>query len=68
MKSGQSTVTQSPLMSGIVSELKKVSWPSREETIRLTIIVLLMSLIIGAYVGIIDILLAKALELLTKAR
>jgi preprotein translocase subunit SecE len=52
----------------IVDELKKVTWPSREDTIRLTLIVIGMSLIIGLYVGIIDILLTKGLEFLTKFR
>ena len=52
----------------IVDELKKVSWPSRKDTIRLTSIVIGVSLIIGLYVGIIDILLAKGLEVVTKFR
>lgn len=52
----------------IVDELKKVSWPSRKDTIRLTSIVIVVSLIIGLYVGIIDILLAKGLEIVTKFR
>ena len=54
--------------SGVIEELKKVTWPTKEETIRLTIIVIGISLIIGVYIGIIDVLLAKALELLAKAR
>lgn len=49
----------------LFNELKKVTWPTREETIRLTIVVVLISLIIGLYIGIIDSLLAKALEFLT---
>ncbi len=52
----------------VTEELRKVTWPSRRDTIRLTSIVLLISLIIGAYIGIIDVLLAKALELVTKFR
>ncbi|KKP67356.1 MAG: Preprotein translocase subunit E [Candidatus Roizmanbacteria bacterium GW2011_GWA2_35_19] len=52
----------------IVDELKKVSWPSRKDTIRLTSIVIGVSLIIGLYVGIIDVLLAKGLEFVTKFR
>lgn len=52
----------------IIDEMKKVTWPSRETTIRLTIVVLLISLIIGIYIGIIDVALAKLLELLSKAR
>jgi len=55
-------------VSDIIDELKKVSWPTRAETIRLTTIVIIVSLIIGLYVGIIDILLAKGLEVITKFR
>lgn len=52
----------------IMDELKKVSWPSRPSTVRLTVIVILVSLIIGVYIGIIDILLTKGLEFITKFR
>jgi len=60
--------TQRSLASGIVDELKKVSWPTKKETIRLTIVVIFISLIIGIYIGIIDILLVKVLEILTNLR
>ena len=52
----------------VIDELKKVTWPTKAETIRLTTIVIIVSLIIGLYVGIIDILLAKGLEVITKFR
>ncbi len=52
----------------VIDELKKVTWPTKSETIRLTAIVIIVSLIIGLYVGIIDILLAKGLEFVTKFR
>lgn len=52
----------------IVEELKKVTWPTKKETIRLTSVVILISLIIGIYVGIIDVLLTKGLEIITKFR
>lgn len=55
-------------VTGVIDELKKVSWPSRKETIRLTMIVIIISLIIGIYIGIIDVLLAKGLEIVTKFR
>jgi len=42
-------------------ELKKVSWPTRSETIKLTVTVFAISLIVGLYVGIIDVVLAKIL-------
>ncbi|MBI1863298.1 preprotein translocase subunit SecE [Candidatus Microgenomates bacterium] len=54
--------------SSVMDELKKVTWPTRQETIRLTIVVIAISLIIAFYIGIIDVLLAKALELLTTKR
>lgn len=60
---------QSPgFAQGVIEELKKVSWPSKKETIRLTSIVIGVSLIIGLYIGIIDILLTKGLEIVTKFR
>jgi len=52
----------------IIDELKKVSWPSKKQTIRLTSIVVIISLIIGLYIGIIDVLLAKGLELVMKLK
>ncbi|MBI4009393.1 preprotein translocase subunit SecE [Candidatus Roizmanbacteria bacterium] len=52
----------------VIDELKKVTWPTRKETIRLTSVVIGISLIIGLYIGIIDVLLTKALELVTRFR
>ncbi|HSX19195.1 MAG TPA: preprotein translocase subunit SecE [Candidatus Saccharimonadales bacterium] len=40
-------------------ELDKVIWPTRAETIRLTLIVLGVSIIVGAYVSGIDAIMAK---------
>lgn len=54
--------------SDIVGELKKVTWPNKQDTIRLTFIVIIISLIIGLYIGIIDSLLAYALDYLTTQR
>lgn len=35
-------------------ELKKVSWPSREEIIKLTGVVILVSVIIASFLGLLD--------------
>lgn len=35
-------------------ELKKVSWPSRQETTRLTGVVILISVVIAAFLGLLD--------------
>lgn len=64
----KTTAIKTGFAQDIIEELKKVSWPSRKETIRLTSIVIAISLIIGLYIGIIDILLAKGLEAFTKMR
>lgn len=45
-------------------ELTKVTWPKRHNVIRLTLIVLAVAAIIGIYVGGLDYLFTKALELI----
>jgi preprotein translocase SecE subunit len=44
------------------AELKKVAWPSRETVINLTLIVIGVSVAIGAYIAVLDLLLHSALE------
>ncbi len=56
------------LVHDLIGELKKVTWPSKEETVRLTVVVVAISLIIGFYIGIIDFLLAYGLEFMTTLR
>ncbi|MEK7537268.1 MAG: preprotein translocase subunit SecE [Patescibacteria group bacterium] len=36
------------------AELRKVSWPSRQETIKLTGVVILISVILAAFLGLLD--------------
>ncbi len=50
----------------IIGEVRKVSWPSRQETVKLTIVVIAVSLFVGLYIGALDIVFAKALQLVTK--
>jgi preprotein translocase subunit SecE len=45
-------------------ELKKVVWPTRDEVIRLTAVVIFISVAIGLYIGGLDYLLAKLLSLI----
>lgn len=47
-------------------ELKKVVWPTRDEVIRLTAVVIIVSLIVGLYLGGIDLILTKILALVVK--
>ena len=41
------------------AEMRKVTWPSREETLRLTGVVLLLSLSIGFLLGALDFILTR---------
>lgn len=47
-------------------ELVKVVWPTRDEVIRLTLTVVLISLIVGLLLGGLDFLLTKLLELVVR--
>ncbi len=38
----------------IIAELRKVTWPTREETLNLTLVVIVVSVIVGAFLGGID--------------
>ena len=38
----------------VISELRKVTWPTREEALRLTVIVGVVAVVIGAVLGGID--------------
>ncbi len=54
LKKGGSRRSPFRLFSEVLSELKKVVWPSREETRHLTIIVLLISIAVGLLLGFLD--------------
>ena len=48
------------------SELKRVTWPTKNEAIRLTSVVILVSILVGIYIGALDYLFTKIMELLLK--
>jgi preprotein translocase subunit SecE len=43
-------------------ELKKVNWPSKKETLRYTLIVILVSAFVAAFLGGLDFVFTKILE------
>lgn len=47
-------------------ELKKVVWPTRSDLIRLTITVILISLIVGIFLGGLDFVFTKVIETVVK--
>jgi len=48
------------------SEMNNVSWPSREETLRLTGIVIGISLIVAIFIGILDFLFTNLMGAILK--
>lgn len=45
------------------SELEKVSWPTRKEAIRLTSIVILVSALVGIFIGFFDYVFTKIMQI-----
>lgn len=50
----------------VKGELTKVTWPTRKEVIRLTIIVIAVSVVVGIYIGGLDIIFTKLTDLIIK--
>jgi preprotein translocase subunit SecE len=59
-----SNVAPGRFIKEVVAELKKVTWPTREETIKLTMIVIVISIIVGAFIGGLDAFFVKMTTLL----
>lgn len=47
-------------------ELAKVSWPSREQAIRFTLIVITISLVVAVFIGGLDFIFTKLMELIIR--
>jgi preprotein translocase subunit SecE len=50
----------------IRAEVKKVTWPTREEVRVLTLVVVLFVFIFTAFIGIVDLILARVFALIAK--
>ena len=44
------------------SEMKKVSWPGRQEVISTTLVVIIAVLFFGAYLGVVDVALGAGVQ------
>ena len=44
------------------SELRKVAWPTRQTVVNLTLIVIAVSIAVGAYIAVLDVLLKGAVD------
>ncbi len=48
----------------VVTELKKVTWPTKEQTINKTVLVIVVSAVAALYIGTLDFLLQKIMQIL----
>lgn len=48
----------------VIAELKKVTWPTRQETIKLTVVVIAISIAVGLYIGALDALFLRLTALI----
>ncbi len=53
-------------MSEVKGELTKVTWPTKSQVIRLTGVVIVISLIVALYVGGLDFTFTKIIELILR--
>ena len=51
-------------MREVVTELRKVNWPTRQETLKLTTIVIAVSALVGLFIGGLDILLLNVTSII----
>ena len=49
-----------------IEELKRVSWPSRAKTTRLTVYVIIISVAVAAYLGLLDYIFLRVTEIFIK--
>ena len=47
-------------------ELKKVSWPTRQQTMNATVVVIVVSFVVAFFLGIVDIVLARVVGSIMK--
>ena len=50
----------------VILELKRVTWPNREQIVSATAVVIVATLIISAYLGAVDSLLGRVLQFVLK--
>lgn len=50
----------------VKAELGKVAWSTRQELLASTIVVIVVTIILGIFIGLIDVILSKLLTLLFK--
>ena len=53
-------------ISQVKTEMQKVAWPSRQELISSTVVVLVSTLVLAAYIGICDLVISRSVHVLIR--
>ena len=53
-------------LSSVKAELSRVTWPTRQESYQLTLVIIIFSLVVGLYVGGLDLLFTNLLGFFVK--
>ena len=48
----------------VIGELRRVTWPTREETVRLTVMVIAVAAVVGMFLGLIDLAFSRIFDVL----
>lgn len=48
----------------IIAELRRVTWPSREQATRLTVLVIIISISVGIILGVFDMMFSRGIKFL----
>lgn len=59
-------IAPTKFFSEVASELKKVTWPTKAETVKLTTAVIVISLAVGLFIGGLDILFVNVSTMMFK--
>ncbi len=53
-------------VASVRTEIGRVSWPSRKEVVSLTVLIILLAIALGIYLGLADLILTQVLRLLLR--
>ncbi|GAB4305988.1 MAG: hypothetical protein Kow0097_05120 [Candidatus Bipolaricaulota bacterium] len=53
-------------VASVRTEVGRVSWPSRKEVVSLTVLIILLAIVLGIYLGLADLILTHVLRLLLR--
>lgn len=54
-------------VASVRTEIGRVSWPSRKEVVSLTVLIILLAMVLGVYLGLADLIIAQILRLLLRS-